>query len=112
MGLELQENQFPFRFNFQLNDVSIAADGTETVTGPADISSESLTDALRFQQPGGQAFRKTPSLTSGGVDGKLHYDTGTGDLVPSGAWQAQIILLAGTTPPSDVTRFTVLRNVP
>lgn len=84
---------------------------------PVPMTGADLTDAFRFQRPGGQVFDKTPTLVpfdsaDNPDNNKLRYVTVAGDLVPSGAWQLDVrVKDAGGDWRTQVKRFTVFATL-
>lgn len=77
---------------------------------PVDVSSATL--VLYLRSPKARLLTKTPSLTSGGTDGRIQYATLAGDLDVPGNWQAQAkVTISGSTWFSTLTSLPVSANL-
>jgi hypothetical protein len=82
-------------------------DGTSAV----DISS-ATTKQIIFEKPDGTTLTKDATFDSDGSDGKIYYESISGDLDTAGTWtiQAKVILPTGTWKSNKET-FAVHSNI-
>lgn len=97
----------------QKNDIGTIFRGTivDQDDGVVDISTATTKEIL-FRKPGGQILTKIASFTTDGTDGKLQYQSISGDLDTIGVWsiQAHVILDTGEWK-SKIKTFRVLKNI-
>ena len=78
---------------------------------PVNISG-ATTRQLWFKRPDGTVLKKTATLTSTGLDGRMQYTAVSGDLSHAGewSWQAYLVFSTGTWY-SDIQTFEVVRHL-
>lgn len=83
-------------------------DGTSVVN-----LSTATTLQLILHEPDATLLTKTAILYTDGSDGKIYYDSISGDLSSEGNWkiQAKIIFTGGATFHSDISNFQVFPNL-
>lgn len=76
-----------------------------------DISS-ATTKQFIFQKPDCSKLTKAVSFDSDGTDGKLSYNTTSGDIDSAGTWKLQaLVVLTSGTYHSEITSFKVHPNL-
>lgn len=76
-----------------------------------DISS-ATTIQIILKKPGGTVLTKTALLNSDGTDGKMYYNSVSGDLDECGRWKLQGRVVIGSNDwKTDIETFKVYRNL-
>lgn len=76
-----------------------------------DLSSATVKQ-IYFMKPDGSTLTKTASFTTDGTDGKIYYNTTTGDLDTAGDWQLQAVVTFGASVwHSSIAAFAVFPNL-
>jgi len=67
------------------------------VLAPVDVSGQTAMSFI-YKKPDGTTLTVTPSFTTDGTDGKVQYNTLTGNIDQAGVWclQAEVTLPTGT----------------
>ena len=78
---------------------------------PVDVSAATLT--LYLRRPDDSVLVKTPTLTSGGVDGRIQYATVANDLIkPGGPYSLQVkVVIGGNTYFSTILILQISPNI-
>lgn len=96
----------------QLDDIKIRVIHTIYEDGAVlDISSATVKQII-LQTPTGVSTTYTASFVTDGTDGKIYYETVSGELNIAGTWKTQgKIVISGGTYRSPVQSFRVNNNI-
>ncbi len=85
---------------------------TITDNGSARDISSATVKSIRVKSPAGIVKNFGATFTTDGTDGKIEYETSSGDLDETGAWSAQAwVTNASGAKPSSIATFTVKANL-
>ena len=95
-----------------VEDIGTVFEATILESGAALNIAAATTRQLWFRRPDGRVLKKTATLTSTGLDGRMQYTTVTDDLSHAGkwSWQAYLVFSTGTWY-SDIQTFDVVRHL-
>ena len=103
MACEIHIGDVGTRFLFTIQD----CDSTESV----DVSNASLVEII-FKKPNGDTRGVTGAYLTDGTDGKVIYDTLTGDIDEIGYWKVQgRVAFPNGQFYSDIHKFQVFANL-
>lgn len=99
---EIRKDDIGIRFTITIQD-----DGSIV-----DISAVTTKEIL-LKKPCGTLLEKSATFTTDGTDGKMYYDSISGDLDQIGSWKIQghIIFSSSSEFRTDYTSFKVFRNL-
>ena len=76
-----------------------------------DISSADTLQVI-FKKPSCELLTKTATLKTDGTDGKMYYNSISGDLDEAGVWKIQgSVVFGGSSWKTDITTFRVYDNI-
>ena len=96
----------------QVNDIKLRLILTVVEDGAALNISTCTSKTISLQSPSGVTTSFTASFLTDGSEGKIYYDTVSGDISSAGLWKIQgLVLIGGGTYYTTVESFRVYTNI-